>query len=253
MSSLKRNIIDTLDGVGRTTLWTLHCRARAADDGAIHDPEAQAFRDALAPALEDFGRPDLAFAHRARLFDEILQDFLQSGDSVTVVALGEGLETQRHRVEGYETWVSVDVPEVISLREQLRSPGPRDQHLSERVEQSGWLETLGPRSAVIAQGLFMYLTPQNVDDILKQWAERSRGLFLFDVVPPWVTWLARIRIPMTTRFRLPAMPFGITAEALQTRLTGLLPDAQIRLHPCPLPSGPMPWAGSTVTAEIRLN
>ena len=44
----------------------------------------------------------------------------------TVVALGEGLETQFWRVnDGRMRWLSVDLPEVVALREELLPASPR--------------------------------------------------------------------------------------------------------------------------------
>ena len=46
----------------------------------------------------------------------------------TVVALGEGLETQFCRVDnGRVRWVTVDLPETVALREQAAPPAPRQR------------------------------------------------------------------------------------------------------------------------------
>ncbi|MEM9696912.1 MAG: class I SAM-dependent methyltransferase, partial [Myxococcota bacterium] len=53
-----------LQGVPRTALWTLHCRAAFAERGLIEDREAIRIRNALVPRdlRRDFGRPAPSFA-----------------------------------------------------------------------------------------------------------------------------------------------------------------------------------------------
>jgi O-methyltransferase involved in polyketide biosynthesis len=154
--------------------------------------------------------------------------------------------------------VSVDLPEVIDLRERFIAPTPRHLHLRGDAADLGWLDVLEPGACVIAQGLFMYLDPDAVRRILTSWWARSgpgdgaRSALLFDVVPPWVSRLSRLRVPLTPRFRLPPMPWGARREALEPMLAEVLGEgAHVAFHPCPLPAGPIRVAGTTVVVEIR--
>ena len=55
-----------------------------------------------------------------RAFDNAIRRVLRRKPDATVVALGEGLETQFWRVDnGRVRWVTVDLPESIALREQV--------------------------------------------------------------------------------------------------------------------------------------
>ena len=77
----------------------------------------------------------------------------------TVVALGEGLETQLWRVDnGRVEWVSVDLPEVVELRERLLPASPRQRLVGASAFDTGWLDEVDPSRGVLvtAQGLLMY-------------------------------------------------------------------------------------------------
>lgn len=249
-----RSRLPPLGEVPRTLLWTLHSRACAAASGALHDPVALRVRDALGPELgRTFGRAEPAFGARAHLFDSALRDFLKEHPGADVVSLGEGLETQRHRVEGYGSWTSVDLPEVITVRDQLLPPGPRHRHLAADARSLTWLPVPGTPTFVVAQGLFMYLQPNAVQRILNRWSETVGGELMFDIVPPWVAALSRIRVPMTRTFRLPQMPWGAGRTALE-RLVELSVRRpyHLSMNACPLPAGPVRVSGRTWVARLSV-
>lgn len=241
-------------GIPSTALWTLYCRA--SHPSILVDPQAQRILEALDLDLRRwFGRPDPSFARRARAFDELVAAFLRSEPGAPVVSLGEGLETQRFRVGGWSRWTTVDLPDMISLRERFIVPTPSALHRTGSVENLGWLEDLQDRPAcVVAQGLFMYLPESSVKAVLQGWAERARGCFVFDVVPPWVSWLTRVRVPLTPAYRLPVMPWGAGRGGVHARLGAWLGHrVQLRWIPISLPSGPMPWSLSTGIACLTRN
>lgn len=247
--------LDPLSGVNRTALWTLHCRAAFAARGELRDPEAIALAARLTDRMSGLGRPDPSFARRARLLDAWLQRFLDRHPGATVVALGEGLETQRSRVRGYGQWVSVDLPEVMAWRSALLPPGADEVHLAESALDGHWLSYVKQPSFVVAQGLFMYLEPSAVRSLLRRWSEavpRSQAQLAFDVVPPWVTWISRVRMPLSPSFRIPQMPFGARRGDLERLARDVLPrTGGLELKRCPLPTGPMPVRGQTWAALLR--
>jgi len=243
---------DGLSEVPRTALWTLYCRAHHAAKGRIVDPEAERLAAALVPdGLRRFGPAPSSFATRARLFDEELRRALDRGVD-QVVSLGEGLETQRHRVEGARLWWSVDLPEMIAVRARFLPPDARHRHLAEDAIEGRWLDVIeaGP-AIVMAQGLFMYVEPSRLVGLIRRILERPQTSLLFDVVPPWVSWLSRLRPPMGAEFRVPPMPWGVTP----VRLPGLMRrwsgrEVRVETRPLPLPRGPLPWRPRTVAAHV---
>ena len=112
-----------LTGVPETALWTLYHRALAARQGVLDDPKALALVEQLDyPFAERFGGGETATWQglRMRAFDNAIRAVLHRKPDATVVALGEGLETQFWRVgNGRVRWVTVDLPESIALREQV--------------------------------------------------------------------------------------------------------------------------------------
>ena len=186
-----------LEGVSETTLWTLHRRASEAarPDAVLHDPMAVELVDRIDfPFEERFGAsPGWSQwqALRARTFDREVRRFLHGHPGGTVVALGEGLETQYWRVNnGRMRWVSVDLPAVIDLRRRLLPEAPRMELLASSVVDGAWHDAIdGPDGVLVtAQGLLMYLRPHEVHDLVAACASRVRaGALLFDAVPRWLS------------------------------------------------------------------
>jgi O-methyltransferase involved in polyketide biosynthesis len=119
-----------LGGVPETLLWTLYHRAVEArrPDAVLHDPRAVELVERIDyPFAQRFGpggRLGQWQALRARCFDIQVGRFLRRHPDGTVVALGEGLETQLWRVDnGRVRWVSVDLPETIEVRRSPTSTG----------------------------------------------------------------------------------------------------------------------------------
>jgi O-methyltransferase involved in polyketide biosynthesis len=184
-----------LSGVPETLLWTLWQRAQEArrPDAVLADPLAVELVDRIDyPFAERFGEGaglGQVQGLRTKCFDREVRRFLQRHPAGTVVALGEGLETQFWRVDdGTVRWVGVDLPEVEGLRRRLL---PAEDRVTSRAESAldlGWLEELaGSPALVTAQGLLMYLRREDVDALVLAFAEASGGGdFVFDAMPPWL-------------------------------------------------------------------
>lgn len=268
-----------LRGVPQSMLWTLYCRARQARSGRLQDPDAIEVMNSLekfGTLPLHFGYPDPALAKRALLFDQRAQPFLSQHPQSEVLALGEGLETQRSRLRGYGRWTSVDLPEAMEIRDRLYPPGPNHRHIGQDVLTLDW-STLGLEgpTLVIAQGLFMYLPLPSVKDVIRACANlRGPTLLLFDVVPPWVFLLSRFRPPVGPRFRIPKMAWGARPGPLRRLVRDVLgpseqdakedlihdapsssaaPDGRVRpyqldLLACPLPGVPLRRANTRIAA-----
>jgi O-methyltransferase involved in polyketide biosynthesis len=119
----------------------------------------------------------------------------------TIVALGEGLETQFWRVDnGRVQWLTVDVPETIALRERLLPREGRQRAYAGSALDDGWLDELDPAGGVLltAQGLLMYFQREDVHGLIARCAARLPGAALvFDAVPDWLSRRTRSR-PLKT-------------------------------------------------------
>ena len=164
-----------LEGVSETTLWTLYQRASEAarGDRVLHDPMAVDLIGAIDFPFEERFGASASWAQwqalRARTFDREVRRFLHDHPDGTVVALGEGLETQFWRVNnGRMRWISVDLAPVIELRRRLLPSSPRQDLLASSVVDGAWLDELdrGAGVMVTAQGLLMYLEPGQVHELI---------------------------------------------------------------------------------------
>ena len=242
-----------LERVSETTLWTLYRRASEAarPDTVLCDPMAvELVRRIDFPFEERFGTsPGWSQwqALRARTFDREVRRFLHSHPHGTVVALGEGLETQFWRVNnGHVRWVSVDLPEVIELRRRLLPEAPRMELVASAVVDGAWHDAVaGPGGELVtAQGLLMYLERGEVHDLIGACASRVRtGALLFDAVPRWLSERTQ-REPLGRpgSYRPPPWTWGLDADE-EHRIAATRGVAELRR--LRLPRGRGPFFGFT--------
>jgi O-methyltransferase involved in polyketide biosynthesis len=184
-----------LQGIPETTLWTLHMRGAEAarPDSVIEDPKAVELLERIDyPFEERFGAPRVAQwqALRARTFDDEVRRFLAKHPDGTVVALGEGLETQFWRVDnGSVNWVTVDLPETLAVRGDLLPQPERVQMLARSALDEAWMDEIDSSRGVLitAQGLLMYFEPAEVHRLIARCRDRFPGAELaFDAIPRWL-------------------------------------------------------------------
>jgi O-methyltransferase involved in polyketide biosynthesis len=224
-NSRNANIVPNLTDVSETLLWALHNRASEArrSDGVIIDPEALRIHDCIDYDFgRHFGDPVGSLAVRAAAIDRVLREWLEYHPGGTVVSLGEGLETQCHRVDnGRMRWLSVDLPEAIRLRHRLIEPTERFRQIAVSALDSSWMDAVDPSSGlfVVAQGLLMYLDPEEVHRLFSDIANRFPGSGMaFDVVPRWFSRLTLLGLQQTLHYRLPKMPWGINRDEIEPTL-----------------------------------
>ncbi len=190
-------IAAALSGVPETLLWNLGRRAAAARTGAglLDDPLAIEVADRLGYDVAAASRGASWHAVRVATFDEAVRRFLARHPAGTVVALGEGLETQFWRVDnGHVRWLSVDLPVVSDLRRRVLPEHPRHRGYSGSALDLGWLDRLDPVSPVLvtAQGLLVYFQRSEVHELIGAIAARLPGSsFVFDAVPEKMLEMAR--------------------------------------------------------------
>jgi O-methyltransferase involved in polyketide biosynthesis len=218
-------VTPSLADVSETMLWALHNRATEAKrrDGVLVDPESTRIHDMIDYKFtRHFGEPAGSLAARAAAIDRTLRVWLERHPDGIVVSLGEGLETQRQRVDnGHMRWLSVDLPDAIRLRERFLAPTDRFRHFAGSALDPVWMDAVDATSGifVIAQGLLMYLEPEQVRLLLTGIADRFPGAeIVFDAVPRWFSHLTLLGLNQTPHYRLPAMPWGIDRDELEPAL-----------------------------------
>ncbi|GAA3805545.1 class I SAM-dependent methyltransferase [Sphaerisporangium flaviroseum] len=175
----------------------------------------------------------LSVAIRAKTFDTLTAAHLARKPDTTVIHLACGLDTRAYRLDLPETvqWFDIDYPDIIALRERLFPPHPGDTttHLddtttgpgeaitgpSEAVNargeaetrarytmiglpatDPGWLERVPDDRPVlvVAEGLMMYLTTEEVHALLRRITNRfPSGEIVFDALSSLAVKLSRFQ------------------------------------------------------------
>ncbi|WP_211299472.1 class I SAM-dependent methyltransferase [Pukyongiella litopenaei] len=229
-------IVPDLTGVPETLLWPLRSRA------GMSVLEREFFDDPM--AVELYNRIDYDFARfgpvtqwaaiRAKYSDALINTYLNRFPEAQVVALGEGIETQFWRVDnGRVRWLCVELPETITLRRQLL---PESNRLTE-LPLSATDPTLGDHIDpsrglfVTAAGLFMYLTEEDVRELLMRIGEARDGQeteVFFDAMSPRLSRKSLKGWTLENGYVAPRMPFGATRRGvrkLAKSVPGLLVEA----------------------------
>ena len=236
-----------LSGVSETLLWNLGRRAAAARARTplLEDPLALEVVERLQFDVTDSSRGATWHAVRVATFDAAVRRFLGSHPSGTVVALGEGLETQFWRLDnGRVRWLTVDLPAVLDLRRRVLPEVPRQRSHAGSALDLDWLDELDPAEPVLvtAQGLLMYFQRGEVHQLIAGIAKRLTGASLvFDVVPAKMLQLTRRQ---TGRERDQAVELWAWVFDLEERAAiGKIPGvADVRDLVPPLAPGVVPLA-----------
>lgn len=233
-----------LGGVSETALLTLHARAQEARRAhpILDDPMAIALHDSMDFDFAKFGRTRQDIALRARLFDTEARSYLGQHPSATVVALAEGLQTSFWRLDaaipdGRFRWVTVDLPPVVDVRTRLLPASPRVSACAQSALDYSWMDSVDTSGGVFitAEGLLMYLQPEQALDLIAQCAKAfPGGRMIFDLPPSWFAKVGRYGLRTSLRYKGPPMPFSMSAEQaddLVNTVAGIRAVRDLRLSP----------------------
>ncbi|MCX2930661.1 class I SAM-dependent methyltransferase [Mycobacterium sp. CVI_P3] len=234
-----------LRGVSETALLTLNGRAHQAGlPGAIlHDPLAIKLVDSIDFDFDKFGRKGQEMALRSLAVDRCAVNYLKQHPRATVVALAEGFQTSFWRLsDAVEDpqfhWVSVDLPPVIELRERLLPSSPRITSLAQSALDFSWMDQVDSSDGVFitAEGLLMYLQPDEAMGLIAECAKRfAGGQMFFDLPPVLVKKLAPKGMRSSRHYRVPPMPFSLSTNQL-AELVNTVPGIKA-VHDIPMPRG----------------
>jgi O-methyltransferase involved in polyketide biosynthesis len=236
----------TLTGISETALLTLRARANEArrPDALIDDPMAIRLMDSIDYDFSKFGRvsrQDIAL--RALAFDNNARRYVAAHPRAIVVALAEGLQTSFWRLDemdfGHEfRWLTVDLPPIIELRRRLLPRSPRISVRAQSALDFSWMDAVDPAQGVFvtAEGLLMYLQPDQAMGLIEECARRfGGGQLMFDLPPPWMPALTRHGFRTSLRYRVPPMPFSLSVAEIADLLK-TIPGIRA-VHDTPLPRG----------------
>ncbi|OBG55109.1 MULTISPECIES: class I SAM-dependent methyltransferase [unclassified Mycobacterium] len=248
-----------LTGVSETALLTLYGRAHQAarPDAIIDDPMAVKLVDSIDFDFEKFGRRGQEMALRSLAVDRCAIDYLTAHPRATVVALAEGFQTSFWRLDRalpdpQFSWVSVDLPPVVELRQRLLPHPPRMTYLAQSALDYTWIDEVDARDGVFitAEGLLMYLQPDAALGLISQCAKSfPGGQMFFDLPPTVVKKVARKGLRSSKRYRVPPMPFSLSVRQL-AQLARTTPGIRA-VHDVPMPAGRGVFFGTLYPALWR--
>ena len=212
-----------LTGVSETALLTLQVRSSEArrPDSIIDDPMAILLADSIDYDFAKFGfarRQDMAV--RALAYDRQTRRFLLGHPKATVVALAEGLQTSFYRLDASAVdnqfhWLTVDLPPMIELRRKLLPPSDRVEMCAQSALDFSWMDRVDTADGVFvtAEGLLMYLQPDDALALITKCANRfPGGQMMFDLPPSGFAALSRRGMRTSLRYRVPPMPFSLSVS-----------------------------------------
>ena len=111
---------------------------------------------------------------RTIMLDRWLTSFLTNNPESIIVNLGAGFDSRFTRIDnGKITWFDIDYPDSITLREKLFPANTRVQLIPSDILTTDWipkvqqsLQTKQVPIVFIAEGLFMYLTIEQIKTLL---------------------------------------------------------------------------------------
>ena len=238
-----------LSGIPETAVWILHNRASGASD-----PTKDWFRDDKAIEIYSsigdydfegtFGKPDEGSSIRGWLYDQQVLEFWKDHPDGTVVSFAEGLETHRFRLEKSRSpeslWVTVDLPEMIEVRERFITPDEKNLHVAASVlDTREWMKFVPKDKPVffIAQGLVMYLEEDAVRGLFQSMAnDFPSSTMIFDLASKWLS--DRAMSPdgwkLTDSYKVPKMPFGVNKDKAVGLVSSWVPSSQVEEVQWPL-------------------
>lgn len=249
-----------LTGVSETALLTLNGRAQQASgpDAILHDPMAIRLRDSFDVDFARFGRRGQEMALRSLAADRCTLDYLRTHPRATVVALAEGFQTSFWRIDeavpdAQFRWISVDLPPVIDLRRRLLPESPRITDIAQSALDFSWMDRVDAEEGVFitAEGLLMYLQPDEAMSLIRACAGRfPGGRMFFDLPPTIVKKVAPKGIRASRHYRVPPMPFSLSINQLRD-LIGTVPGLSA-VHDVPMPEGRGFFFGTVFPAIWRV-
>lgn len=110
-------------------------------------------------------------ALRAKMIDEICSRYIAKTPNTTVIHLGCGLDSRCLRVDNSNgSWYDIDFQSVIDLRKNFYTETENYKMIGKSVIDLSWLNEIdldNQSVLIVAEGLTMYLTEQELQQLLK--------------------------------------------------------------------------------------
>lgn len=205
-----------LTGVPETMLWPLYNRGceQKRNDRMLEDPMSLELMESIDyDYRENFGKFNAGHPMRSRVFDDAVKEWLVSNPEGTVISVGEGIDTQFWRVDnGKLSWVSVDLPEAIEIRNILLPKHERIKTIACSAIDFDWMNEIPAEKPVfiVMAGVIMYFREEEGKDLLTEIAEYFKDAeIVLDMIPEWYSKKTIKGMYVTKNYKAPPMPWGL--------------------------------------------
>jgi O-methyltransferase involved in polyketide biosynthesis len=176
--------ITELTPVERTAFVTAY--ARALDSRCLRPILGDTLADEIVGKIDyDFpglGVPSSAVrqtALRAKMLDDRANNFIAEHPDAVVVDLGAGLSAAMQRVAPPATvdWYSVDLPNVIALRDEVLPAGDHAYSVAASLADDGWTDQIPSDrpTMLLADGLLAFLPESVIINLFRRIPEHFRS------------------------------------------------------------------------------
>jgi O-methyltransferase involved in polyketide biosynthesis len=113
----------------------------------------------------------LSIAVRTEILDKASRVFINKNPDAVIINIGCGLDTRFSRIDNDKIhWYDLDLPDVIELRKKFFKETDQYHMIGKSAFDYSWINEISNSNQVliIAEGLFMYFTADQVSDLLNK-------------------------------------------------------------------------------------
>ena len=129
----------------------------------------------------------LSVVIRTEILDCAVEKFMAKHELGTVINLGCGLDTRYYRLENSEyLWYDIDLPDTIELRRNFFDETDNYHMIGKSVFDYSWFDEITDNRPIliIAEGLLMYFSENEVDELMIALAQKFPGSeMIIETVP----------------------------------------------------------------------
>lgn len=137
---------------------------------------------------------------RAKIIDELCNNYLTNNPNTTVIHLGCGLDSRCLRVkQNYSFWYDVDFENVIKIRKSFYRNSDKYCMVGSSVTDAKWLNKIktSENVLVVVEGLTMYLSEDEIKDLFFNLGNKFKNFYLiFDAYSKKAVKLSKIKNPV---------------------------------------------------------